>query len=128
MYALRSEKIKAIFTHEEMDTLKKKVTKELIPNISQLTRSTQAQYDNSKDEPDDHMRFLLEVYEILQDEFNEDEIINEKVTLEIETIKDWIKTNNKETPELIEREKLSEVSTSPSGEGERSIFDDIDEI
>lgn len=128
MYALRSEKIKAIFTHEEMDNLKNKVTKELIPKISQLTHLTQAQYDESKDEPDDHMRFLLEVYEIIQDEFNKDEIVNKKVTLEIETIKDWIKTNAKESPKLIEREKLSEVSTSPASEGERSIFDDIDEM
>ena len=126
MYALKSEKIGEIFTPEEMTFLKNRVAKELIPTITQLTRLTQAKYDNSKDEPEDHMRFLLEAYEILQEEFNEDNIFDEILTLEIEKIKDWIETNTSEAPKLIKREKLAEISTSPAGDGERSIFDDID--
>ena len=128
MFALKSEKIGSLFTNEEMDNLRNRISMELIPTLSQLTHRTQISFDHSNDEPDDHMRNLLESYEILLEEFEEDSKIAQVLTVEIETVNDWIEAKTTTAPEMIKREKLSVPSTSPSDDGERSIFDDIDII
>jgi hypothetical protein len=125
LYALKSAKIKAVFTKEELEQLHLKVKDELVPKISTIGKK----YENSfidTDDPDDHMEPFLDKLRILRDEFEADDLITEVISLEITKTEDWVQENTVEKPEISKREKLSDDSDVLEGTEERSIFDDID--
>ncbi len=124
LYALRSEKIKAIFKVDELNDLREKVKEKLIPNLDYLCADRQASF-NSGDDADYHMQSLLENLETIETEFESDNSIVNETRKWISKLKEWVEENTADD-NVTDREKLADNFSSITPETERSIFDDID--
>jgi len=127
LYALRSSRIRKVFKEEELINLRKKVKDELIPEVANLTKSWQGNYDSTS-EADAYMDSLIDIYKTLEEEFKEDSAITDVVKGEIQKVKNWIEENTSDEQKVPKREKLSDAGTVLNVNEERSIFDDIDVI
>lgn len=125
LYALKSTKIREIFTDKEYQDLKNKVEKELIPNLNDLTEKYQNNFDKSE-EPEDYMDHLKGIFKILETQFEDEEEIIDKIQGEIENVDEWISQNTFDKPEKKARERLADEAIKLNPNEQRSIFDDID--
>lgn len=125
LYALRSEKIRSVFTIEELQDLREKVKAEVVPRIDELCITRQNSFTEDDNDAEYHMQSIIEVLETIENEFLEDDSIVAEVKKKIETVKNWIDENTVEK-KIIDREKLADGKTSLKTDTERSIFDDID--
>lgn len=123
LYALRSEKIRSLFTTQEFEGLKNQVRINVIPKIKELCTKRQSNFDG--DDAEFHMQSVMETLETIEEEFQDDNLVSKQVKKQIQEVKDWVEANTIENT-LGAREKLSDDMTSLQHESERSIFDDVD--
>lgn len=124
-YALKSNKIRVIFTDMEYENLKNTIRINLIPTLESLTENRKNGFTGYDRDPDEFMQPLLEMYDILQEEFDGETDVIEVVRGEIDKAKDWIEENEKQT-EIRAREILVDEAVRINENFERSIFDDVD--
>lgn len=125
LYVFKLDKISGLFTEDELNALKENVTKELVPMVGKLREQKEDEYE-STDDPERHMSSLVEVLEILEEEFADNDDILSSIKREINQIQTWV-ANNEQESELTEREKLVGEADDQTIAKERSIFDDIDD-
>ena len=85
--------------------LKSKIEEEVIPTLFQITQTWIEKYDESED-ADDHVRQLIDNYEILKEEFSDIDDIRASIKTELIKLEQWVEND------IIKK---------------RSIFDDIDD-
>ncbi len=127
-YAIESRGIQGIFTPDELATLHDRVRRELVPNLADVRRNWQSNYDTDRS-PDDHMQPLLDGFLQLKRTFAGNRKVIQAIDREIELANDWIADKSSEEPERDRPvRKFGDVNSPeqpiPSS---RSLFDDIDE-
>jgi hypothetical protein len=123
-YALDDDGIRSLFTDDEFEYLVERVRTELLPRLGDVRRSWQS--NHSLEEPaEEHMQKLLDLFDSLKNQFDEDKSAIKLIDREIRHAAEWIDENTPEEPERSPR-KLAKVKAPEKPQSTRSIFEDID--
>jgi hypothetical protein len=122
--ALSSKSIRSVSTHDEFETLKKRVRSELFPRLDEVRQNVESNYHSGTAE--EHMSSLIEAFATLKREFADDDEAVKIIDRETKYANWWIGDHTNEEPERKER-KLGKVSEAKGRPGARSVFDDIDD-
>jgi energy-coupling factor transporter ATP-binding protein EcfA2 len=122
--ALNDQRIRSVFTGDELDTLVKRVREELLPTLSEVREKEQEGYGED-DRPEEYMEHLLERFTTLKDTFGDNGYALRIIEREIDEARNWISEHDHERPEKSPR-SLDSAATTDKPHGSRSIFDDID--
>ncbi len=130
IYALSNEALRAVFNEEELEALLTGLHDDLVPRLDDVRMDYEWGYDkDSEDSAEDHIQPFQDVLDVLVDEFN-DKLIEQQVVYQRKHIQDWIdeQEEQEEPEELTPRAgSLSNAGGEVNQEGERSIFEDVDE-
>ena len=125
LYALSNARLRALFTEDEINTLRDRIRSELIPRLSDVYGSRLSDYQGDG-APDEHAGLLLEALETLGVEF-QDDVVAKEIQRESQHIASWIAEREEEEQQQEHpRGSLGEVEDSQVGNDTRSIFEDID--
>lgn len=127
-YALESERIRQLFTAEEVAAFHERVRDELLPNLADIRRNWEIEA-RSDQSPDEYMEPLLESMSSLQEDFSGEPAVVEAIEHEISQARDWIAERMDENPKKERPARQFGDVDSPDQPvtSTRSIFDDIDE-
>ena len=123
--ALNDNGVQLLFTNDEMDNLLLKAKDELIPNLSDVREGRESGYD-SEENPDQYMQSLFELFGCLRDHFRDCQDLVARIEREENLTSQWVADNTPDESEDYQRD-LDSAEAAEGPEGERSIFDDIDE-
>ena len=123
---LNSKGTRSLFTDEELDELYYRVREELIPDLEDVTENWKSQFEDGED-PDEFFQPLVELFDSLRDQFGDDQGIAEHIEQEQEEILQFISNNYPVREPDPEDWDFDDVDVPNRSEGDRSIFDDIDE-
>ena len=125
MSALEDDRIRALFTDQEYGELLDRVRLELLPRLDDVRMDWETNHP-STERPEEYMDQLLAWFESLKSIFADDEVATNVIEQETEAAREWILENTPNEPERSAR-TLGTVETPEAPQGERSIFDDIDD-
>lgn len=123
--ALDDDRIRILFTDDELEELVRRVRTELLPRLGNVRGEWESTH-HSDEPPEEHMQKLLELFHSLKKRFGGDESAVKLIDREMERTNEWITENTPEEPERTLR-KLGHVEAQEKPQSTRSIFDDIDE-
>ena len=123
--ALNDKGVQLLFTNDEMDSLLLKAKDELIPNLSDVREGRESGYD-SEENPDQYMQSLFELFGCLRDHFGDCQDLVARIEREENLTSQWVADNTPDESDDYQRD-LDSAEAAEGPEGERSIFDDIDE-
>lgn len=126
VFALGDADVRGIFTNSEFNDLVEAVRINLIPNLKNVRRNMEYNYDSSES-PDEHMQDLLDNLNTLKEKFNDDKDVILIIEREIDLVNDWISETEPPEPKTLNPRTLGTVNVTEEKHGSRSIFDDIDD-
>ena len=124
--ALNSKGTRSLFTEEELDELYCRVKEELIPGLENVSENWKSQYEDGED-PDQFFQALFELFNSLRDQFGDDQGIADRIEQEEEEVLQFISNNSPVREPDPDDWDLDDVDVPDEPDGDRSIFDDIDE-
>ena len=122
--ALDDEEIQNLFRTEELEDLRERVRKELLPRLGDVRQKWQSEH-RSDSSPEEHLQQLLESFETLKKCYGDDLIATKIIDRETQQANEWIAEHTPEEPERSPR-KLGKVEGTDKPPSARSLFDDID--
>ncbi len=125
MLALSDEEIRELFTEAEHANLVERVRTELLPRLHCVREKEQNNYTRDRS-ADDHIEHLLEGFDILKDKFSDDVGVVGLIQEQISEAKAWAGENDHEIPSMTPR-ILGTATATDQPQGNRSIFDDVDQ-
>ena len=125
MSALDDDRIRALFTEQEYRELLERVRGELLPRLDDVRMDWELNHPSTQ-RAEEYMDQLLAWFDILKGIFVDDEVATNIVERETDAAREWILDNTPHEPERSAR-TLGTVDTTEAPQGERSIFDDIDD-
>ncbi len=99
---------------------------ELVPDLEDICDGWESNYFDGED-PDEFFQPLVELFGALQDHFAEDQKILDIIEHEESQLSQWIADNCRVWEPDFDRRDFDRVSVSGGPEGDRSIFDVVDE-
>ncbi len=122
--ALVDDRIRSVFTVEELEELVGRVRSEVIPRLADIRWDWESNFGGDES-PDDYMQPLFEYFDCLRATIGDVEEVVRAIDDQESRLHDWIGEN---MPEEIEEDstQLRYVQASAVQQGTRSIFDDID--
>jgi hypothetical protein len=98
----------------------------LFPTLGNVRGKWEREFDPDDDSAEDHMQKLLERFEILSNQFCDDEEAVAILSEETKRAREWVVSYTPDEPPKGDR-SLGDVKTSAANpSSKRSIFDDID--
>ena len=123
---LNSKSISSLFTEEELDKLYYTVREELIPDLKNVSENWEWRFEDGED-PDRFFQPLFEFFDSLRDQFGHDQETADRIEREEEAIWQFISDNSPIREPERDDWDFDDVDVPDDPEGDRSIFDDIDD-
>ena len=123
---LNSKSASSLFTEKELNDLYYRVKEELIPDLDNVSDYWKSRYEYGED-LDQFFEPLLELFDSLRDQFGDDQQISDLIEQEEDEIQGFISKNVPVWEPDPDDWDFNDVDVPDEPEGDRSIFDDIDE-
>ena len=123
---LNSKSTHGLFTEAEIYELYYRVREELIPDLENVSENWESRYEDGED-PDHFFQPLFELFDSLRDQFGDDQGIEDCIEREENEIWQFISDNISVWEPDPDDWDFDDVDVPDDPEGDRSIFDDIDE-
>ncbi len=123
---LNSKSRGSLFTEEELDELHYRVKEKLIPDLENVSENWESRYEYGED-PDQSFQPLFELFDSLRDQFGDDPKIVDLIEQEENEISQFISNNVSVREPDQDDWDFDDVDVPDDPEGDRSIFDDIDD-
>lgn len=124
-----SDRVKRLFSEEELRQLLDHVRDQLLPNLKKVVRDWSWRYNRQgEDEPDQYFEELKSALEEYADAFEDDEVASAQIGAALETLHETVKEKEKEREEDEEIDDFSPNEESDAvGDSSRDVFDDVDD-
>jgi hypothetical protein len=127
-YFLRNEKIRRLFTTEELAEIISKVRTELLPNLASLIQEWKSNYDGSDESPGEYFSTLIHELKTYREEFSNDENAVRFIDQALTRIKDIVADLESESEGGGDHDDYEGGhGSSLRDSGDHSVFDDVDE-
>lgn len=130
MYLLVDIDTLELFTDQELEEVKQEVNSTLLDKLPSIWEREASKFEKRwrpSEDADDHMYSILNNFEQLRSLYDEGSTPYEKVDSEIQNIQQWVEANKGKVSPVPERQTLSGDQLLTGGDGNRSIFDDIND-